>query len=104
MELVNDAKLDKAIQRHPQTRNWLTTWRQAVEAAAWTNLAEVRKMYPAADGVPIRSGQGKLVVTVFNVSGNSYRLLTVIDYRKQRVTVYDVLTHAEYDKEQWKNR
>ena|ERR1035437_5834865 len=104
MEIANSARLDKAAQRHPQTKTWLETWRRTVEAAAWTNLLDVRKTYPSADGVPIRAGALKLVVTVFNVGGNDYRPLTVINYRAQRVTVIDVLTHAEYDKEQWKNQ
>ena len=103
MEIKGYAILDKAIQRHPQTKGWLTTWRQTVEDAAWTNLMEVREMFPSADGVSIRSGQGKIVVTIFNVGGNNYRLLTRINYRRQQVTVLDVLTHAEYDKELWKN-
>ena len=70
----------------------------------WTNLMEVRKVYPSADGVPIGSGQSKMIVTIFNVRGNEYRLLTMIDYRRQQVSVVGVLTHAEYSKEHWKNR
>ena len=41
-------------------------------------------------------------MTVFNVKGNEYRLLTVIGYAARRVVVIDVLTHAEYDSEKWK--
>jgi mRNA interferase HigB len=44
------------------------------------------------------------VVTVFNVKGNTYRLLTSIDYDAAIVEVLDVLTHAEYDKALWKDR
>jgi len=104
MELVHDEKLDKAAQRHPQTKNWLAAWRRTVEAVVWTSLMEVRKTYPAADGVPIQSGRGKVVVTVFNVSGNNYRLLTFVHYHRQQVAIIDVLTHAEYSKGHWKNR
>jgi mRNA interferase HigB len=103
MDLVNAVRLDQAARRHPQTKGWLDTWRQVVQAAAWTSLVDVRKTYPAADGVPIRSGRFKIVITVFNVGGNDYRLLCVVNYRAQRVTVLNVLTHAEYSKNQWKN-
>ena len=46
----------------------------------------------------------QVVVTVFNVKGNEYRLLTVMRYRAQQVYVIDVLTHAEYSKGKWKDR
>ena len=37
------------------------------------------------------------------ISGNNYRLITYIDYDYQLVFIRTVLTHAEYDKENWKN-
>ncbi|MGO9274973.1 MAG: type II toxin-antitoxin system HigB family toxin [Terriglobia bacterium] len=40
--------------------------------------------------------------TVFNIKGNAYRLVAEIDYRKGRVFVRHVLTHAEYDRGKWK--
>jgi len=53
-------------------------------------------IFPA---VRIKSGR---VVTVFNVCGNSYRLITAIHYDKQRVFTLRLLTHADYDKNRWK--
>jgi len=41
--------------------------------------------------------------TVINVKGNKYRLILSIDYEKQVVYFKYFLTHAEYDKEEWKN-
>lgn len=35
--------------------------------------------------------------TVFNIAGNKYRLITRINYEKQRVFVLHLLTHTEYD-------
>ncbi len=37
------------------------------------------------------------------ISGNNYRLITLIDYKYQKVFVRAVLTHAEYDTDNWKN-
>jgi len=45
-----------------------------------------------------------IVVTVFNVKGNEYRLLTQVNYRDRVVLVLELLTHAEYDKDAWKGR
>jgi mRNA interferase HigB len=39
---------------------------------------------------------------VFNMLGNSFRLITEINYKRQKVYLRHVLTHAEYDKGDWK--
>ena len=101
VELVNQTALDRAVRKHREIVQWLSQWVQVVQGASWRSLADVRHNYPSADGVKLLSD---VVVTVFNVKGNSYRLLTVIEYDAQRVYVVDVLTHAEYDKNQWKER
>lgn len=33
---------------------------------------------------------------MFNIHGNHYRLITRIDYLRQKIYVREVLTHAEY--------
>ena len=99
VELVNDQALSRFTRHHRDAAKWLAAWTQAVRAAQWHSLVDVRALYPAADGVKAKSG---LVVTVFNVRGNNYRLLTRIDYAGQRVVVFAVLTHRKYDEEQWK--
>ena len=40
--------------------------------------------------------------TVFNISGNKYRLISLIAYATTTVGVENVLTHAEYDKGKWR--
>lgn len=40
--------------------------------------------------------------TVFNIKGNSYRLIVKIEYRWQIIFVKHLLTHEEYDKGGWK--
>lgn len=69
-------------------------WRTAVTAARWTNLAQLIASFPSADYVP--------PFTVFNVKGNKYRLIALIDYAEQIVVVRDILTHATYSKGKWK--
>lgn len=40
--------------------------------------------------------------TVFNIKGNPYRLVVKIEYRWQMIFVKRLLSHAEYDKGDWK--
>ena len=62
---------------------------------------DTRKTYPHADQVKVRSGR---VVTVFNIAGNDFRLMTAIHYDRGRVFILDFLTHAEYNRSNWKDR
>lgn len=99
--LVGQDVLRRAVRRNGPLRKWLTKWAATVENVLWYNLEDVRRAYPSADGVRLKSS---FVVTVFNVKGNDYRLLTSIDFDAGNVEVLDVLTHAEYDKDLWKQR
>ena len=101
MTLVGHDVLRKAGRRNVPLRNWLATWAVVVANVIWQSIDEVRATYPSADGVKLDSG---FVVTVFNVKGNEYRLLTSIDYDAEIVQVLEVLSHAEYDKQLWKSR
>ncbi|MBS9392988.1 MAG: type II toxin-antitoxin system HigB family toxin [Dolichospermum sp. LBC05a] len=37
------------------------------------------------------------------IKGNKYRLIASINYENQVIYIKYVLTHAEYDKDYWKN-
>lgn len=103
MELVNEPALARAARKHAQIAGWLANWAQTTRAATWQSIADVRAVFPHADAIPLRQNRTVVtVVTCFNAGGNDFRLLTVINYRAQRVMVLDVLTHAEYDKNRWK--
>ncbi len=56
-------------------------------------------MFAHADAARVASGHE---VTVFNVAGNKYRLVTAIHYSAQRVYVLRLMTHAECSKDLWK--
>ena len=76
----------------------LDSWYRAAKSAKWKSLEEIRQTYAHADGVPVEDQ----VYTVFNVGGNNFRLITEIFYESQTILVRHVLTHAEYNKEDWK--
>ncbi len=101
MRLIGQDVLSKAVRKHGDARSWLAAWAATVQDAAWRSLRDVREDYSSADGVKLRS---QVVVTLFNVRGNEYRLLTSINYDAQAVVVLELLTHADYDKERWKER
>jgi mRNA interferase HigB len=99
VRIIKAAFIEENTKSGTQERKWLYTWKEVVKNAHWQNINDVRKTYPSADGGTVDS---KRTVTVFNVCGNNHRLLTAIHYDKQRIYLLDLLTHAEYDKDEWK--
>src|SRR5215210_3502323 len=99
MTIVGAGRLDEFVRRHPDAETSLAGWAQNTRAADWRSLQQVRQTYRSADAVRVESGR---VVTVFDIRGNNYRLLTAISYPAGVVNVLQLLTHAEYDKEKWK--
>jgi mRNA interferase HigB len=94
LHIISRKKVREAATRPRDLEAPLDVWFRIAKKASWQNLADVRKTFASADLVNRW--------TVFNVKGNRYRLSTEINYRSQRVYVRHVLTHAEYDREEWK--
>ncbi|HEY8748506.1 MAG TPA: type II toxin-antitoxin system HigB family toxin [Tepidisphaeraceae bacterium] len=101
MTVLGQDVLANASSRNKPLRIWLAEWVRVVEEVEWKSLEDVRTAYPSADGVKLSSGS---IATVFNVKGNSYRLIAWIDYNAGVVEAVEVITHAEYDKDLWKAR
>lgn len=95
MHLISIGKLRRDAAKYSDSKSALDAWYAVVKQAQWQNLEEVRKTYRDAEAV------GNF--TVFNIKGNKYRLIVGIDYPSQTVYYKYFLTHADYDKEPWKN-
>jgi len=105
MIVRNTVVLAKAGRKNAPLRKALDLWLAITESATWTSLNSVRNTFPSADGVNVKIAGGlTVIVTIFNIKGNEYRLITVVNYATATVLISDVLTHAEYDKNQWKDR
>jgi mRNA interferase HigB len=94
MRVISVDKLVEFSQIHPHAEVSLDAWRQVAESAEWKHIIDVRQVYPHADFV-----EG---YTVFNIGGNKYRLITKITYVVKTINIKCVLTHSEYDKNEWK--
>src|SRR5262245_28903795 len=100
MRIITRKRLREFAQRHSDAAEPLENWYRLFREAEWENLQDVRCVYPHADAVTVASGR---TVTVFNLCGNKYRLVTAIHYNRQRAYVLRLLRHAEYSKALWKN-
>ena len=94
MRVISKKRLDDFIRQYPNSKNSLESWHVITKNAAWKSFADVKQVYGSADLVGRR--------TVFNISGNHYRLIARINYNLQIVFILHILTHTEYDKGDWK--
>ena len=95
MHVISRKKLRDYCQNHANSCEALDDWYKIASQANWTKLIEVQTIYPQAEAV--RN------FTIFNIKGNKYRLIVSLNYQKQIVYIKYILTHAEYDKDNWKN-
>ena len=98
MHIIARPAIEEAIGRHADAATWLRNWWRVASAERWGSLADVRATYPATDQVEC--------CLVFDSRGNTYRLICRVTYANewQRGTllVKRFLTHAEYDRGNWK--
>lgn len=100
MRIIKESFLREAAEQYPKAAKYLAAWVVTVRAAHWRNLAELRRVYASADQVLVTSGKP---VIVFNVCGNTYRLIVALHFDRQTAYTLRFLTHAEYDKDTWKD-
>ena len=95
MHVISYRRLREFQKQHSDCSSASDNWFKVASKADWANLIEVQSTFPQSEAV------GNF--TVFNIKGNKYRLIASIDYEGQLIYIKYVLTHAEYDKEKWKN-
>ena len=72
----------------------VASWFKTAAAAHWGSIRDVRLSFPDADQV------GEALV--FNIRGNRYRLIATVFYPARTIYLKALLTHNEYDREEWK--
>jgi mRNA interferase HigB len=93
VRIIRKRTLEEFWATYDDAEKPLRAWHQLTEAANWTSVVDVRKTFPTADAA------GRL--TVFNIKGNTYRLIVRIEYKSHMVYVRWFGTHADYDKNEW---
>ena len=75
----------------PDTEQYLKTWYDTAINADWKNPADVKQTYATASILKDNR-------IVFNIKGNSYRLVAKFNFEKQWIFIRFIGTHTEYDK------
>ena len=69
----------------------LRCWYHDAKNSIWKNSNELKQQYKSASVV----GNGRVV---FNIKGNKYRLVVLIDFDFQVLFIRFIGTHKQYDK------
>jgi len=76
---------------HADCEQQLKAWYQETSNSIWNHPNDIKKEYPSASILADNR-------VVFNIKGNSYRLIVKINYGYQMAWIRFIGTHAEYDK------
>jgi mRNA interferase HigB len=91
VRIISRKRLIEFWQIHPDAEQPLRAWYTETKKAKWRTPTDVKTLYRNASILPNNR-------VVFNIKGNVYRLVVVIEYRLEIVFIRFVGTHQEYDK------
>ncbi len=94
MHIITRKRLNDYVMKHPHAQPGLTHWYRTLKRATVHSFVELRQLFPHADQV------GRL--TVFNIGGNTTRLVAAIHYNRQKIYIRAILTHEDYTRGTWK--
>ena len=92
--MISRKALQNFWEKYPDSEGPLLRWHKIMQCHDFDSFAALRVTFPSADKVD------KWIV--FNIAGNKYRLITSIHFNRNKVYIRRVLTHAEYDRGDWK--
>jgi mRNA interferase HigB len=92
MRIIAKSRLRSYWERpgNEQSQPHLTEWYHFCIKQSWATPQEIKNTF----------GHASIVANnrvVFNVKGNTYRIVCALDYRRQAMFIKFVGTHAEYD-------
>lgn len=89
--IISKKTLREFWAKHSDSEQYLKTWYETAKSSNWVSPKEVKEVYINAS--ILKNGR-----VVFNIKGNSYRLIVKFNYAKQWAFIRFIGTHAEYDK------
>jgi mRNA interferase HigB len=97
MRVISRKRLLDFGKQHSQAAKPLDVWYRIMKARTFAGPNEVVAQF-GSQSVSFLGGE----LTVFDISGNKYRVVAAMVYDGKAVYVKHVFTHPEYDK--WSNK
>lgn len=96
MRIISKKPIRDFWGHHPESKSMLEEWFKKATHCQATSFPALHQTFSSADYVD--------GFTIFDVSGNRYRIAAVIHYDKQRIYIRHVMTHTEYDRNHWRKK
>ena len=96
MHVIAKPALVKFWTKHLDAEKPLMLWFRTMKKENFQDFVHLKQTFSNADYVD--------GLTVFDIGGNKYRLIASIHYNVGQVYIRNVLTHAEYDCNDWKRK
>jgi len=91
MRIITHKAIAQYSDLHSDAKSALDEWYVKTEQSQWNCFADVKKTFNSVDSV----GNKRYV---FNIKGNSYRVIALILFMTKIVYIRFIGTHSEYDK------
>lgn len=91
MRVVAKSTLRDFWMIHKDCEDQLKSWCDEAEKSNWNSPNDIKAEFPSASILPDNR-------MVFNIKGNTYRLVVKINYKFGIVWIRFIGTHGEYDK------
>jgi mRNA interferase HigB len=100
LRVISTGRIKEYCAAYPTARTSLLSFLKIARAARWTEIIDLRRTYPHADAVVVKSGR---TVTVINIRRNEFRLIIAVHYNTRKVFILRFMTHATYSRGTWKD-
>ncbi len=91
MRIFSKGTLREYWELHTDCEQYLKTWYDTAINSNWKIPSDIKENYVNAS--ILKDGR-----IVFNIKGNSHRLVVKINFEKQLIFIKFIRTHNEYDK------
>ena len=91
MRIISRRRLVEFWDLHPDAEQPLRAWYDEAKKASWKSPVEIKAIYRSVSILPNNQ-------LVFNIKGNKFRLVVIVEYSQGKMFIRFVGTHAEYDR------
>lgn len=89
--IIAKSTLREFWNKHPDSEQYLKTWYENAKKLEWNSPNDIKQTYVNASIL-------KESRVVFNIKGNSYRLIVKFNFERQWAFIRFIGTHQEYDR------
>jgi mRNA interferase HigB len=95
VKVLGEAAAARFAGKHAGARKPLQRFLDVARNAVWPNFPAVKQTFPSVD----LGRQSRRLI--FDIGGNRFRLIASVDFEEQMLLIERVMTHEEYDRENW---